>query len=88
LIQTELILARAIQSALTLYMIMILLRWLGPWLEIDVRAGWLRWIGPLTDPLLQAIRRILPSMGPFDFAPLAALFVVWVARILLVGAFL
>ncbi len=34
---------------------------------------------------INALRRVLPPMGPMDFGPLAALFVVWVVRALSVG---
>ncbi|HOF41058.1 MAG TPA: YggT family protein [Candidatus Hydrogenedentes bacterium] len=72
--------AHVVFSVLTLYMMMILLRWFGPWLEVDTDAGRLAWIGRATEPLIQRVRRILPPMGPVDFGPLAALFMVWLAR--------
>ena len=60
-------------------------RWVSPWLELDLHGPRLRWICALTDPLINALRRALPPMGPMDFGPLAALFVVWVVRALSVG---
>ncbi len=75
------IVIRLVGSALSLYMLLILLNWLGSWIDIDVRAGRLRWIGRATDPLIRLARRILPPMGPFDFAPIAALFAVWVVKL-------
>ena len=63
-------------------MMLILLRWFGPWLSLDVEGGRLRWIARLTDPLITRIRRILPNMGPFGFGPMAALFLVWFVRVL------
>ena len=72
--------AHVVFSLLTLYMMLILLRWFGPWLEINTDAGRLAWIGRATEPLIQRIRRVLPHMGPVDFGPLAALFLVWLAR--------
>jgi len=79
------ILARGAHDLLTLYMMLILLRWVSPWLELDVQSPRLRWICTLTDPLINALRRALPPMGPMDFGPLAAVFVVWVVRALSVG---
>lgn len=81
-----LLVARALYAVFTLYMLMILLRWLAPWLELNLHGPWLSWIPRLVDPLVNALRRILPSMGPMDFGPLAALFVVWLLRAILVGA--
>ncbi len=69
-------------SALTLYMMVILLRWTAPWLELDLRSARLKWIPQVTDPLLHWIRGILPPMGgTFDWAPAAALLGLWVVRI-------
>lgn len=71
---------RAWFALATLYMMAILLRWLGPWLEIDVKYGRFRWIGEAVDPLLRGVRRILPPLGPLDYAPVAALLLVWMLR--------
>ena len=73
-------LSRAVVHCFTLYMLLILLRWTGPWLELDLYGGRLRWIPQLTDPLFNQMRRILPAMGPVDFAPLASLLIVWLVR--------
>ncbi len=79
--------ARTINSAATLYMLLILLRWVAPWLRIDTFDRRIRWAWRLTDPLIDAMRRMLPPMGPFDFGPVAALFVVWIVRAIAVQAF-
>ncbi|MBN2307848.1 MAG: YggT family protein [Candidatus Hydrogenedentes bacterium] len=76
---------RGVNSLMSLYMLLILLRWVGPWLELDFRHGRLRWIPALTDPLIVPIRRILPPMGPLDFGPLATLFALWIVRTFIVA---
>ncbi len=73
---------RIAYSVLTLYMMLILLRWFGPWLSLEVTAGRLAWVARLTDPLITRLRRVLPNMGPVDFGPIAALVLVWFVRIL------
>ncbi len=73
---------RIAYSVLTLYMMLILLRWFGPWLGLEVTAGRLAWVARLTDPLITRLRKVLPHMGPVDFGPLAALVLVWFVRIL------
>jgi YggT family protein len=77
--------ALMVENLLTLYMLLILLRWTGPWLELDLQSSRLKWIPAVTDPLIRRLRALLPPMGAFDFAPLAALFAVLVLRIILVG---
>lgn len=70
----------AVYNLLTLYMLLILLRWFGPLLGLEVTEGRFRWIGRCTDPLIGRMRKVLPSMGPIDFGPIAALVAVWLVR--------
>lgn len=74
------IVERAVESAFTLYMLLILIRWLAGFLELNLYDIRFRWIGRLVDPLISAVRRILPTMGPMDFAPVATLLIVWLVR--------
>lgn len=74
-----------VYSAFTFYMLLVLLRWVGPWLEMEVEYGRFRWVARATDPLLNRLRSLLPSMGPIDFAPIAALLLLWLGRVLLAG---
>jgi len=83
-LQSELILVSLIGNGLTLYMMAILLTWVAPFLELDLRRGWLRVVPRVTEPLIRLMRRALPPMGPLDWSPIAALMVVWVVRLLLV----
>ncbi|MCL4693901.1 MAG: YggT family protein [Candidatus Hydrogenedentes bacterium] len=69
-----------IYSVSTLYMLMILVRWLSPFLELNMHDVRLRWISHLVDPPIGSVRRILPNLGPMDFGPVATLFIVWIAR--------
>lgn len=78
---------RALNAVLTIYMMLILLRWLAAWLQLDVFDRRIRWAWRLTDPLINTMRRILPPMGPVDFAPIAALFVVFIVRFMVLRAF-
>lgn len=80
---------RLVGSALTLYMLVILTRWVGPWLEIDFHQGLWRWIPRLADPLIARMRQILAQlvgpMGPVDWSPIAALMLVWFVRMIYPG---
>ncbi len=70
----------------TLYMIAIIAVWLGPYIDFDLRERkWGRWIIRIVDPLIQTIRKNLPFMGPFNWAPIIALLLVWLVRKIIVG---
>jgi YggT family protein len=45
----------------------------------------MRPIYALTDWLIVPMRRIIPPIGMFDLSPIAALFVLWVLRYLLLA---
>jgi len=81
---TTVFIASAIYCVLTLYMMALLLRWLGPWLELEFHGPVLRAIPAITDPLIQLMKRVLPHMGPMDFSPLAAVMSVFILRLILV----
>ena len=79
------VLYRVVYSACTLYMLLILFTWLGPWLQIDADGPYMRWVRNATEPFVNRLRRLLPPMGPMDFGPLAALFVLWLVRAVVTG---
>lgn len=73
-----------IYCGLTLYMMAILLRWLGPWLELEFSGPVLGLLPKATDPLVDFMKRVLPNMGPMDFSPMAAVMCVYIVRLILV----
>lgn len=73
-----------IYCGLTLYMMAILLRWLGPWLELEFTGPILGLLPKATDPLVEFMKRVLPNMGPMDFSPMAAVMCVYIVRLILV----
>lgn len=75
----------SLYSAITLYMMAILLRWTSPYLSLDLYQRGLRFIPGITDPFLKLIRRILPPMGFTDWSPVAAVLILYVVRIMLVS---
>ena len=77
--QTEYIL-RAAYSLGTMYMMLILFRWIGPAMGLDSVGSRMAWVVKLTDPLITRVRKVLPSLGPADFAPVASLLLVWLLR--------
>lgn len=73
-----------IYCGLTLYMMAILLRWLGPWLELEFTGPVFGLLPKATDPLVDFMKRVLPNMGPMDFSPIAAVMCVYIVRLILV----
>ncbi len=76
--------ARAVFSGITLYMIIVMIRWLGPWISFETDYGRWRWVATITDPLIGRIRRVLPNLGPVDFGPIIVLLGLWFVRTLAV----
>ena len=78
------ILTSVIFCGLTLYMMALLLRWLGAYLEVEFR-GPLALLRNICDPLFDLMRKILPPMGPMDWSPIAAVVCVYIMRLVLLG---
>lgn len=85
------LIGRAVNAAITLYMMLILVRWLAPYLQIDMDTPRTRWITRLTEPLIRSMRIVardrlkLPSFGSLDYGPMLALVAAWLARTILVA---
>ncbi len=80
----NLVLLSLIGNIITLYMLVVLLYWTAPWLELNLHQGYWRLIPRAASPLVNSIRKVLPSMGPMDWSPLAAVMALWLLRLLLV----
>ncbi|NLN94016.1 MAG: YggT family protein [Candidatus Hydrogenedens sp.] len=74
-----------VYSAITLYMMALLLRWLAPFLSLNMQGKPCIWLTPITDPYLKLIRNTLPSMGFTDWSPLAGVLILWLIRTFLVS---
>ena len=64
----------------------IMIRVLASWVPISPYSRFMRVVGALTDWLIDPIRRILPSVGMFDFSPLVAYFVLYLTERLVMGS--
>lgn len=57
----------------------LIVRVLSSWLPISPYSRWIRWTYPLTNWILNPLRRILPALGPVDISPIVAyLLLSWV----------
>ncbi|HET7572295.1 MAG TPA: YggT family protein [Gaiellaceae bacterium] len=71
----------------SVYTLVILLYIVTSWLRLPYSI-WLnriqRFLYDVTEPYLRLFRRVLPSTGAFDFSPMIAVIVLWVAEQVLV----
>lgn len=68
-----------INTAFQLYSLALLLRVLFEWLRIPY-SGIMRFLWTITEPLLAPIRRLLPSLGGWDFSPIVAYLLIGLLR--------
>lgn len=73
---------RVVYSGITLYMLMVLVAWLSSWIGIETDYGKGKILKKVTEPLLEFVRKMLPSTGPFDMSPIVALMGLWFIRTL------
>ncbi len=74
-----------IRFVFELYTVILLVRVLLSWFQVDPYNPLVRILYQLTEPLLAPIRRLLPSAGPFDFSPIVALILVMVVEQLVIS---
>ncbi|MEZ4594387.1 MAG: YggT family protein [Chloroflexota bacterium] len=81
--------ANAVDLIFRAYTILIFARVIFSWIRVDpYHPFWgpiLRFVFQSTEPLIQPIRRLLPSMGGLDFTPLILLIGLDLVRSLVVG---
>jgi YggT family protein len=69
-----------------LYSILIIAYILTSWVRLPY-SPWLnriqRFLYDVCEPYLRIFRRLLPSFGPLDLSPMAALFALWIADFVL-----
>lgn len=59
-----------------IYSLIVLLSVIASWLNLPPDHPILRVTRPLTEPLLNPIRRVMPNVGGLDFSPMVLLFAV------------
>ena len=63
-----------------LYALVLFVRVLLSWIQVDPYNPLVKIIYQLTEPLLAPIRRVLPQGGGLDFSPMVALIVVLIVE--------
>ena len=64
----------------------IVVRVLMSWLNISPYSAFARLLAQITDPILEPLRKHLPTVGMFDISPIAAILLLDVLRRLIVLA--
>ncbi len=72
-----------INTVTSLYLLVLLLRFLMPWLHADFRNPLAQGILRLTSPLVIPVRRIVPSFGRLDTATILVAFIIQYLTIVL-----
>ncbi len=86
--------ANYVSALFTVYIVLIFVYLLlNLMLSFGVRPAYSRWIDALLgflrdvcEPYLRLFRRLVPSMGGFDFTPMIAIIVLYVVRTIVVNA--
>ena len=74
-----------VNAVFTILMAALLIRVIASWFGIGPYRRWMRPVVVLTSWLIDPIRRILPPVGMFDFSPMVAWLVLYVARGFVLG---
>ena len=75
-----------ISGATSLLMLAIMVRVIGSWVGAGRYNAWMKPFYFVTDWIVEPIRRRLPPMGALDLSPVAAYFLLFVLREILLGA--
>lgn len=78
-----------VQFLFELYSFILLARVLSTWINLDPYTNPIvRLLYQLTEPLLEPIRRVLPSAGMMDFSPIVGFIVITIAERIVVSLML
>ena len=66
-------LAQLLQMVFQIYTLILIARVLITWVNPDPFNPVVQFLARVTDPVLEPLRRVIPSIGPFDLSPIVAL---------------
>lgn len=72
--------ALLISAVYDVLVLALIVRVLGSWFGAFRFSRWTRWAYPLTDWLVEPLRRVLPPLGMIDWSPLAAWLILWLLK--------
>ena len=75
-----------IRTLFEIYSVIMLIRVLSSWFQVDPYNPMMRLLYQVTEPVLAPIRRILPQTGGIDFSPMVALILLQVLESIVTSA--
>ena len=70
-------LAKLLHIVFQVGIILFIVRAVLSWFQPDSRQPVVAFIYQITDPILQRIRRLVPTVGTIDISPLIAILILW-----------
>ena len=77
-------LAQLVQVVFQIYWLLIVARVLISWVNPDAFNPIVQGLARVTDPVLEPLRRVIPSIGPIDISPIVALLLLQASKYFLV----
>jgi YggT family protein len=77
-----------IVNLLNLYSLIIIIRAVISWIQVDRRNPFVRFVCNVTDPVLAPIQRVVPLIGgTLDISPILALVIIQLIKNIVIGGF-
>jgi len=73
---------------ISIYIILIFMRIIFSWGMVSYSNRLMRFLMNTTEPMLGPLRRMLPTLGPFDISPIVAFFILWLFQQAVAGTLL
>ena len=74
-----------VNAVFSILMLALLVRVIASWFGISPYSKWMRVVYGLTDWLIEPLRKVIPPIGMIDVTPIVAYFMLYLARMLLLG---
>lgn len=79
------IFAFLVNGLFSLIMVALFIRIIASWFGVSPYSRFMRVVYGLTDWIIEPLRKVLPTLGPFDFSPLVAYLMLTLARSFVLG---
>jgi YggT family protein len=73
---------------ISVYILLIFMRIIFSWGMVSYSNRLMRFLVKMTEPLLGPLRRMLPTLGPFDISPIVAFLILWLFQQAIAGTLL